>query len=375
LLNPARCAVWRGPQTLQLGADPEQALVLAGVTPAAAGVLALLDGTRTVEQVERAVAVGLVPGADVPLVRRLLELLTRCGVLLDAGHPLAPAQLSPTERARLDPDLASWSLAPADPTLPAPPPSPDPVGRLRGRAAAWVRVVGAGRVGALAASLLAAAGTGRVDVVDDRAVRVGDVGPGGHRVEAVGRPRGPSAADAARAAAPSVRTDAGRGHPDLVLLCPDGAVPRDQGALVAAGTAHLVATAYERVAVVGPLVRPGRSACLTCLDLHRVDRDPGWPLVAAQLSARGRRVDGQPVAPSCDVVLAGVAAALVTAAALAQVDDPTGDHDLSGARLELRPPDTAPRRRSWAPHPRCGCTWPGPRVDGVGVPDTPDVRA
>ena len=38
-------------------------------------------------------------------------------------------------------------------------------------------------------------------------------------------------------------------------------------------------------AVVGPLVVPGRSACLRCLELHRTDRDPGWPGVAAQLAA------------------------------------------------------------------------------------------
>jgi hypothetical protein len=321
-----------------------------------------------------------VPGADAELVRRLLELLTASGVLLDAERPLAPAELSATERARLDPDLASWSLLPARAAEPSTGLSPDPVRRFRVRRTAWVRVVGAGRVGALVASLLAAAGTGRVEVVDDRPVRAGDVAPGGHAVGSVGRRRGRSAAEAARAVSSSVRTDPADGRPDLVVLCPDGAVPGDHGALVAAGTPHVVATAYERVAVVGPLVRPGRSACLTCLDLHRVDRDPGWPLVAAQLTARGRRLDGQPFALSCDVVLATAAAALVSAAALAHVDDPGGDHDLVGARLELRPPGTAPRRRSWAPHPRCGCTWswlpdPQPPRDGVVVADAAQARA
>jgi hypothetical protein len=148
-------------------------------------------------------------------------------------------------------------------------------------------------------------------------------------------------------------------------------VPTDRaGQLLAAGIPHLVAATYERVAVVGPLVLPGRTPCLTCLDLHRVDRDPAWPVVSAQLDGPGRRVDGTLAAPACDVVLAATAAALAAGAALAYLDAPGHAHELAGARLEARPPGTVPRRRSWRRHPRCGCGWPDaaagvPHGDGV----------
>ena len=35
--------------------------------------------------------------------------------------------------------------------------------------------------------------------------------------------------------------------------------------------------------LVGPLVVPGVTSCLTCADLHRADRDSAWPAVAMQL--------------------------------------------------------------------------------------------
>lgn len=36
---------------------------------------------------------------------------------------------------------------------------------------------------------------------------------------------------------------------------------------------------------VGPVVHPGRTACLSCLHAHRRDTDPAWPAVAAQALA------------------------------------------------------------------------------------------
>ena len=41
--------------------------------------------------------------------------------------------------------------------------------------------------------------------------------------------------------------------------------------------AHLPVRLRDGIGVVGPLVLPGRSACLGCVELHRRGRDPGWP--------------------------------------------------------------------------------------------------
>ena len=99
--------------------------------------------------------------------------------------------------------------------------------------------------------------------------------------------------------------------------------------------------------VVGPLVRPGVSPCLNCLDLHRLDRDPAWRVIAAQLQATART---DPLA--CTTALAG--AAFAAAEVLTPIDGGT-------------PADARHHRRDrWARvtrsgdvgarHPACGCT-------------------
>ena len=70
---------------------------------------------------------------------------------------------------------------------------------------------------------------------------------------------------------------------------------------------HLAASAREAIGVVGPLVLPGRTACLSCLELARSDRDPAWPLILAQLAGQV----AQPVA--CAATLAAAVAAQAAA--------------------------------------------------------------
>jgi len=111
--------------------------------------------------------------------------------------------------------------------------------------------------------------------------------------------------------------------------------------------------------VIGPLVRPGRSACLRCVDLRKADADPQWPKIVAQ--ATFARVRPQ----ACDTVLAAMAAALACAQALALIDRPLAGPDSSGpvssgpatvnGTLEVVLPDWQWRRRTWPPHPACSC--------------------
>jgi hypothetical protein len=352
MLNPALAAVWRDEHTLQLGLDPARAVVISGVTPQRAAFMSRLDGTLTrADAVEAATSDGLAPAE----ARRLLDLLLERGALVDGGSDHRPlAQLSAPERDRLAPDLAAWSLRE--------PPAPQAAGRtLARRRRAVVAVHGAGRVGAILVGLLAAAGVGQLAVTDPRPVRGYDVAPGGAGPAALAQPRGEAALAAARVVAPATRSGAGEARPpDLEVLCPDGPYvePSRREELVAQAVPHLLATTYECVGVVGPLVLPGRTACLRCLDLHRVDRDRLWPLVAAQTAQPGRQLAGVAVVAACDVVLATVVAAHAALAALAYLDDPAASQGLAGALLELRPPLGVPRRRSWEAHPSCGCCWP-----------------
>lgn len=140
---------------------------------------------------------------------------------------------------------------------------------------------------------------------------------------------------------------------DLLLLTDYlGTDPRLLRDLHTARLPHLPVRVRDGVGVVGPLVIPGVTSCLSCADLQRTDRDPAWPALAAQL----RDVIGTADRPTV----------LATAAfALSQVA-----HIIAGVRGEQGEPpaamntswevDVAARSiaaRRWARHPLCGC-WP-----------------
>jgi hypothetical protein len=150
-----------------------------------------------------------------------------------------------------------------------------------------VRVVGAGRVGTAVAGMLAVSGVGAVDVDDPGLVRPLDTGPGGPDLADVGRGRGEVARERLARASPSTSLAPGAVH--LAVLCPPDAAGLERLVeLLPAGVAHLAVEVRDTVGVVGPLVLPGRTACLRCLDLTRADRDPDWPVLAAQLTQPAR---------------------------------------------------------------------------------------
>lgn len=136
--------------------------------------------------------------------------------------------------------------------------------------------------------------------------------------------------------------------PGLVILA-DTQRRELPAALVSRAVPHLAAAASEAIGVVGPLVLPGRSACLRCLDLIRAEHDPAWPLILAQLATRPT---ADPMA--CDTVLATTVAAQAAAQVLAFLDHGAAAAVTNGT-LELVLPGWQWRRRTWQPHPDCGC--------------------
>jgi hypothetical protein len=361
LLPAALRPVWRSDQALQLGLDPDRAVVVDGIDEPIAKALLGLDGTRTEAEV---LAGAAETGLDPELVGDLLTDLRTAGVLAEITSrpppgpaPAAAPAADPVVMAswprmsaygavgaagRLGPDLASLSRVPAPRT---------PLEVVRGRRAASVVVHGAGRVGASLATLLAAAGVGQVHVADRGPVRPGDVAPAGVAAADVDRSRTSAAAEALRRAAPEIRSTPpapGR-RPDLVVLASTEPVDTTLRTALAGGrVAHVVAGVRETTAVIGPLVLPGHTGCLRCGDLHRADRDPAWPVVAAQLVGIRRRRE-----EPCGVVLATVAASLAALQCLAHLDGRPAA--ATGASLELSLTDWRLRRRSWPAHPRCDC--------------------
>lgn len=91
----------------------------------------------------------------------------------------------------------------------------------------------------------------------------------------------------------------GVGEPDRELV--DG--------WMRAGTPHLIVRLTEGAATVGPFVAPGQTACLRCLDAHHTDADPSWPLLVAQYSSVTRRDRADGVPEPVDNLIATVALA------------------------------------------------------------------
>ena len=140
---------------------------------------------------------------------------------------------------------------------------------------------------------------------------------------------------------------------DLVVVVPEPyRSPRPElvDLLAAEAAPYLVAGVRETSGIVGPLVRPGLTSCPRCHDLARTDRDPAWPVLAAQLAAPPRDGRDDP----CDVVLAAAVASITAGQALAYLAGP-GPVLCTDATLELRLPEWRLRRRLWQPHPVCGC--------------------
>jgi bacteriocin biosynthesis cyclodehydratase domain-containing protein len=323
-LKPGLLPVWRNRDTVQIGIDPRRAVALTGMRGADA-LLHLLDGSRDRAQV---VAAASDLGMDAATADQVLSLLTAAGALSDlpAGRY---GTLSAGARARLAPELATAALARGD--------ADGGARTLARRQAACVRVHGASRPGLWIAGMLTAAGIGLV--ISTGPTAAGTVPAGAGTAEAgAGRA-------AQRARAPQARSR----RPSLVVLA-DSHRRELPAALAQKLVPHLAVSACEAIGVVGPLVLPGRSACLRCLDLTRAERDPAWPLILAQLSAQA---GADP--PGCDTVLATTVAAQAVAQALAFIDEDGQAPAVTNGTLELVLPGWQWRRRTWQPHPRCGC--------------------
>lgn len=309
-LPPHRSVLPRGSDSRLLGLDPAVALAVDALPRPLAEMLdELTDPVPTAELVGRAVG----RGADAGEAERLLAELVDAGAVVDATGPGR---------------------------------------RERHRAECTVTVCGAGPLAVGVVLGLSAAGVGAVHVSTSGSVLAADLGTGYVDADR-GRRRAAATADALARLLPGATCGAPpqRVVPDLVVLADASAPdPVQVAALHAAGTAHLPVRLRDGTGVVGPLVLPGRTTCLGCLEVERCARDPGWPAVAALLVGRPGSAD-----PACVTATAGLA----TAQALGALDafgDPAAEPAATvDATLELDVTTAELLRRKWAPHPTCGC--------------------
>lgn len=331
-LIPGLPRLWRGPGELQLGSDPARALLLRLPDPKAARVLDLLDGTRSERLIViRAIQLGVL--AEDCLA--LLETLQDAGLALPSAA-LVPPALGADSRHRLTGEAAALVLRGHNRT---------PAQTLRRRLAARVVLTGRGRLGAPIAVALAEAGVGHVRPEVTGEVGPGELAGGPLRASDVGRPRRAAITDALFRAAPGTTHDVRRMAASLLIQ-----LDHDEPAGLRAATLanhhqpHLAVTIREGAAVIGPLVPARGAPCLNCLELHRLERDASWPGVPTRAG---------PIAEPCAVTTVLAATAYAVAESLTFLDG--GAPETLGATVEITAPGRV-RRRSWPPHPECGCS-------------------
>jgi bacteriocin biosynthesis cyclodehydratase domain-containing protein len=153
----------------------------------------------------------------------------------------------------------------------------------------------------------------------------------------------------------STRTNASTGRADLVVLTDylvaDPRLVRD---LHDAKVAHLPVRVRDGTGLVGPLVIPGTTSCLRCADLHRTDRDPAWPALAAQLCHTIGSADRATVLATAalalneiDRVIRAVRGESTQGAAQSPATlDTTLEFDVARGVVDAR---------RWSRHPECSC--------------------
>lgn len=335
-LHPDVVVAWRNPGTVQIGLDDGTGLIVQADQGTAARLIeALRTGEHSLEGLR---ALGQRCGLSPALVEDLVGRLSERGALLRA-----------TPRLPRDHDLRLLVGVARSATLRYP--GHDGWEVLERRRRARVLLDGVGPSTADLARLLLAAGVGRVWVHDPRRLDHGDLGDQGRDLAAVGRARHHVLSEQVS----GVQIAKADIDADFAVLSGDCTLdPSTAHRHVRDERAHLAVLMRERDAVVGPLVRPGRTACLHCVDLYRAQRDPDWPKVVAQ--ARAHRFGPR------DPVLSARVAALAASEVLLALDGcltPLSE----GATVEVGLDSPVPIVRDWPLNPECGCDWVGQPIE------------
>lgn len=332
LLHGVRLIV-RDHDSIQIGTDPPRTVVLRNAPTESLSLLRQLDGRRAAGQVISDHDGDPLVWHDLLARLLALDLLVDAGIDVhtgtDSGHrpPRKTGSRLNTERSAL---AHRYGARSAERILQA---RDDSVVVIRGSSTPAIAIA----IG------LASAGVGHVHHQADRAS-----GPNAVRGTSSALRDTTDVAAQLRRVSPSIKVQAPAAHqcPDVVVLA--GRTTPDLGvaaSLSRDGIAHLAVQAGAVRAVVGPLVLPGRSSCLSCAHRYRAEADPGWPAVARTLAEHPAE------APA---FLNAAAAALAVGQVLEYLDGATPPVSIGGT-LEWASGDVGPRRRTWPLHPDCGC--------------------
>ena len=239
------------------------------------------------------------------------------------------------------------------------------------RAGAVVEVLGLGRCGALAARILAAAGVGTVLLGDGAAVSPSDVGPA-YALTDIGMPRYQAVKRQLYRIDPTVRVlqvpwPAGGVRTtavDLAVLASEKPAPLRSLPGDKLEQPHLAVSVQQYGYQVGPLVVPGTTPCLGCLDRHRGDADPGWYAPAAVLASGAPALE-PPAGPGGEEVVSATLAAAAAAGQALSFLDGVAQPVTWSAVLQLRAADGHVGLEPLDFHPDCGCRLQSAQIEAA----------
>jgi len=125
--------------------------------------------------------------------------------------------------------------------------------------------------------------------------------------------------------------------------------PELHGAWLRRDVPHLVVVYGDSSVRIGPVVEPGSTPCLYCVERHTTDADPAWPAIESQLwGARS---------PCESALVTNEVVALVTRYAASRLGGHPLDQSPLATATSLRLDVETGRitERVWTPHPECAC--------------------
>ena len=281
VVKPALRRVWRDATTLQIGVHQARSVVVGGITAKTAQLVAAFDGAHDAEALRRTARQ---LGLEASTVDRLLDLLGDAAVLDDASSDVGELATLPRSTSVIGSRPISlrsrWCRA--APTAD----SRRSLGARRRQSASSARAGSAApsRPSWRPPALAIWWSTTRRRAVHPTAA------PLAHRSPTPAAPVRRRLTPRSTAPAHSTRTTQllGTQRYDIVVLAAATSLdPAVSDQLVRTDVPHINVIVREATAVVGPLVLPGSTACLRCLELHRCDRDPA--LATDRRAARLRR--------------------------------------------------------------------------------------
>jgi hypothetical protein len=141
----------------------------------------------------------------------------------------------------------------------------------------------------------------------------------------------------------------------VVMLTPFLVDPVAAGRLMRDDIPHIPVVLAGRSIRIGPLVRPGVTACAICTQTHLQGDDPAWPALASQLVQRSAPPSGPALLAEAALTCARMLTVPMPDALLVTLE--AGEHRRSIAAC--------------SPHPRCSCRSLGGTSTAVAPVDRP----